>query len=504
MPFSHLKGRNLMLLDVIYQKASKKTGWKDYLNVIYRDTVKNKKEHMIIEEPTMNLFIVKPEYRTFRKPRHHLTTDMVDVKEVKCKDVLFEIAKVAGEGAVEYYKTHMGKERKELFKYPYCLGGDIDVETYYRTLWAEQIGFPEKASPNKIFLDIEVDQIDYEGNIARHGECEVNAITILDDKNNTCHTFLLDNGKNPQIKDFIHNQKEFQERLHKEFDERNGVFDYKIYMFEDEVELITQTFKLINTICRDFCLIWNMGFDIPYLIDRLYVLGVDAAKVMCDMHFPTETLYYYEDKKSFEWANKRDYFSISSFTHYSDQCINYASLRKSQGAVKKVNLDAIAQKEKVPGKVTYKSVATIRTLPYVDYILFVLYNIGDVLTQAMIERKVKDIDNLYVISTTNNIGYTDALKQTVTFRGLMYGYLKKRGMVLGHNANFNNTQNGKYDENGELVDRDEDEDDSFEGAINGDPLLNLANGLTLYGEANKFLYGLTVDFDFSSGHTRTA
>ena len=138
------------------------------------------------------------------------------------------------------------------------------------------------------------------------------------------------------------------------------------------------------------------------------------------------------------------------------------------------------------------------------YILFVLYNIGDVLTQAMIERKVKDIDNLYVISTTNNIGYTDALKQTVTFRGLMYGYLKKHGMVLGHNANFNNTQNGKYDENGDLVERDEDEDDSFEGAINGDPLLNLANGLTLYGEANKFLYGLTVDFDFSSGHTRTA
>ena len=505
VPFSKLKGRDLLLCDMIYQRGSKQTNWKDYLTVVYRDLVKNTKEKMVIEEPTINLFVVKPEYRNFRKARHFLSQDMVDVKEIKYKDVLREIAKVGGPETEEFYRTHTFKERKELYKYPYCLGGDVPIETYYRTIWKEQVGYPEKAIPSKIFLDIEVDQIDYEGNIARHGECPVNAVTVLDDSVNVCHTFLYDDGKNPQIKDFIEHQEEFQERLHKEFDERNGKFEYRIYMFQNEADMIIQLFKLINTICRDFSLIWNMGFDIPYLIDRLYELKIDAAQVMCSLDFPTNTLYYYEDKNTFDWANKRDYFSISAYTHYSDQCINYASLRKSQGTVKKVNLDAVAAKEKVPGKVTYKTVATIRTLPYVDYILFVLYNIGDVLTQAMIERKVKDIDNLYLISSTNNIGYTDALKQTVTFRGLMYGYLKQRGIVLGHNTNFGNNTSGKYDENGDRIgDVDDDEDETFEGAINGNPLYNIANGLSMYGTPSKFLYGIVIDFDFSSGHTRTA
>lgn len=502
MPFTKLKGRDLTLIDVIYQRASKKTDWKDYLTVVYKDNLKDTKERFIIEEPTITLFVVKPEYRTFKKQRHFITMDKVDPVEVKYKGVKSFIAKEWGPQIYEQFKAADYKDKKKIFKYPYVMGGDIDIETYYRTIWSEQIGFPDKTNLTKIFLDIEVDQIDYKGNIARHGECEVNAITVGDDKTNTFHTFLYDNGKNEQIQEFVAHQKEFQKRVHEEFDERNGIFDYNIYMFENEAEMIIQVFRLINSLQRDFCLIWNMGFDIPYLIDRLYNLGINAESVMCSMDFPTQTLYYYEDKDTFEWANKRDYFSISSNTHFSDQLINYAALRKSQGAVKKVNLDAIAAKEQVPGKVTYKSVATIRTLPYVDYILFVLYNIGDVLTQLMIERKTKDLENLYLISSTNNIGYTDALKQTVTFRGLLYGYLKKRGMVLGHNVNFDNTDGGKYDENGERVYRDEDneddEDDSFEGAINGDPLLNIANGLSIYRTASKYLYGLTIDFDFSS------
>ena len=87
MPFSKLKGRDLLLCDMIYQRGSKQTNWKDYLTVEYRDLVKNTKEKMVIEEPTINLFVVKPEYRNFRKARHFLSQDMVDGKEIKYKDV---------------------------------------------------------------------------------------------------------------------------------------------------------------------------------------------------------------------------------------------------------------------------------------------------------------------------------------------------------------------------------------------------------------------------------
>ena len=44
MPLSSLRGRQLMLCDVIYQRGSKKTDWKDYLNIVDRDRITGKKE----------------------------------------------------------------------------------------------------------------------------------------------------------------------------------------------------------------------------------------------------------------------------------------------------------------------------------------------------------------------------------------------------------------------------------------------------------------------------
>lgn len=498
MPFSKLKNRKVMLCDMIYQKASKKTEWKDYLTVVYRDMVTDRKEKMIIEEPEMNIFFVKPEHRNFKKARHFLPVDQLDMKTVKCKNVIKEIAKEAGSQYEEYYKTHSSyNEKKQIFKYPYCLGADIDIETYFRTLWNEQCGNTDRKNPDKIFLDIEVDQIDYEGNIARHGECPINAVTIVDSRDRTSYTFLYDNGNNPQIKNFVNNQADFQSLLHKSFDESYPNIDYKIYMFTDELEMIIQIFNLIHKLARDFCMIWNMGFDIPYMIERIRVLGGDPSSIMCADDFPTDTLYYYEDTRSFEFSQKKDFFSISDMTHYTDGLINYASLRKSQGAVKRVNLGAVAKKELRDDKLDYSDSGNIRTLPYENYVKFVLYNIKDVLLLLGLDEKTHDIDNIYNMSLNNCVSYKDVLKQTITFRGLMYSYLRKIGFVLGHNVNFDANSHGKYDENGEKID-DDDDDETFQGAINADPTLNKKNGLFLYGTPSKFLYGLVIDFDFSA------
>ena len=499
MPFKKLKGRRVMLINMVYSKPSKLTDWHDHLTVVYRDMITDRKEILTIEDPEVNLFVVKPEFRNFRKPRHFMTMDRLDKVTVKYKNVLYEIAKIAGPDYVEYYKTHTtARDRKQLLKYPYVLGGDIDIITYYMTLWNEQCGNDERKNLTKGYLDIEVDQIDYDGAIARHGECEVNAITLVDDKANTVYTFLLYNGKNPLIKDFKDNINEFKSKLHQMFDESYGVLDYKLFMFEDEVVMLTQFFKLVHTLNLDIILIWNMAFDIPYLMDRMRELGMDPREHMCSKQFPTRTLYYYEDTRVFEFANKKDYMQISDSTYYIDELIIYAALRKSKGAVKKVNLGAVAQTLLKDGKLDYSDVGNIRTLPYEDYERFTAYNIKDCLLQMGIERKVHDLDNLYLISTGNNIAYKDALKQTVTFRGLMYSYMKKNGIVLGHNVNFD--QGGaKYDEYGDpIMDEDDDDEDSFVGAINGDPKLNKANGLLIYGKPSKYLYGLVIDFDFSS------
>ncbi len=76
----------------------------------------------------------------------------------------------------------------------------------------------------------------------------------------SCHTFLLRNDKNPQISEFEENIDEFIEDLHELFDETYGRLDYRIYMYdeENEIGLIRDLFKLINTLKRDFLMVWNM------------------------------------------------------------------------------------------------------------------------------------------------------------------------------------------------------------------------------------------------------
>lgn len=504
-PFEKLRGRNLMLCNIKYQGPTKLTDWHDYIVVVYRDLILDKKETLVLEDPEMDIYIVKPEYRTFVKARHFIAKDKLDMITIKYKNALREIAKIAGGAWLEYQKTHTKKENRNMYKYPYVLGADISIETYYHCLWTDVFGKGINGKPTKLYFDIEVDQFYFEGNIAKHGEVPINAFSIVDDKNDTVYEFLLNEPSNPLIEDFRNRISEFYEELHQDFDESYGRLEYKIYLVDDESEMLIQIFNLLRMISADFTEGWNIfGFDIEYIIERARVLGINPAQLFCDPEFPNQHYYFYNDTRSFDFANKRSYFSTASKTQYADMIITYPSLRKSGGAVKRVNLGYIAKEEIKDDKLDYSDSGNIRTLPYEDYWKFVKYSIKDSLLLRGIDRKVNDTDNVYLIAQTNHVPYKDALKQTVVFRSLMYGFLRERGLVLGHNVNFDVDTGGKYDEDGNRIYLDdEDEEDaesSFEGAINGDTMLNNANGVVLYGNVpSMFLYKLVIDFDFSAG-----
>lgn len=504
MPFSKLKGRKLMLCDIIYQGPTKQSDWHDYIVASYRDLITNKKELFYIEDPTIKIYVVKPQYRKFKKPRHFMKKKYLDEVEVKYKNVLREIAKIAGPQYVEYYESHTTKtERKNLLKYPYVLGADVDIETYYREIWNRECNEEGKKPVTKSYFDIEVDQIHYTGKIAKNGECPINAISYVDGEGLCVYEFLLRNPENPLIEKFEKNIHQFYDDLHNYFDEFYGRLDYKIYMFDNEVEMIRQFFNLVHSLNRDFIEGWNIfGFDINYIIERIKELGYEPQDFLCNKHFPQQRYYFREDTRTFEIARKNSYFNVADSTHYVDMMINYAALRKSQGAVKRVNLGYIAKKELKDTKLDYSDAGNIRTLPYNDYYRFVLYSIKDSLLLYGIDRKVHDTENLYLTVDTNCVPYKDAMKQTVVFRALMYKHLTELDYALGHNCNFDTNTNGKYDENGERIGDEEDDDETFEGAINGDPMLNMANGKMLYGVPSMFLYGITIDFDFSAEYTR--
>ena len=503
--FEDLHGRQLMLTDVLYQKPSKITNWSDYINIVYRDLITGEKHLLTIKDPTYVIYEVKEEFRTFRKARHHLPMEQCIPHEIKYKDRFKEIANIAGPSEQRYLREHTKEnDRKELYKYPYVLGADIPIETYYMVLWEHELGNDRQKEPTKIFLDIEIDQMNWSGGgIPRHGECPIDAVSVVDESTNTVYQFLLHTKDNPLIDDFIKNVDDVHHRFHEMFDDSYGVLDYKIYMFDDELEMLRQIFRLIHTLKRDFCLIWNMDFDIPYIRDRIYALGEKAENVMCHSDFPTTSLMYFEDDRAFDFDKKRSYFTISSYTHYIDQLINYASMRKSQGAVRRVNLGAVGKTEIGDSKLDYTDIGNFIRFSRTDYVKYVLYNAKDTLLQMGIDRKCRDTFTFYNSCYYSYCLYKDGLKQTVSLRSFFYYEFLEDNIILGNNVNFGSTEEKFKIIEDEDDWGDDDDDDTFVGAIVGDPELNSHNGLILFGKRSMYLFGDAIDFDFSAMYPRS-
>lgn len=503
--FPELAGRKLMLCDIIYQNGTRDTKWVDYLNFVYKDLITGEKGLYTIKNPTITIYEVPEELRTFRRARLYMEKEKLIPHEVLYREVTKEIAKMAGPEYVKFYNDHTSKrDRRQLFKWEYCLGGDIPIETYYRVLWEKELDNDMEKTVDCIFLDIEVNQKNWDGPIPRHGECPIDMISVTDAITKTTYTFFLKVKDNPQIIPFIESrQHELQEELHRRFDEPFPGFTFNLYAFDDEDEMLYQTFKLINSLKRDVCYVWNMDFDIPYIIYRAHKISIPPSDLFCSSDFPSATLFYHEDDKNFDFDTKRNYFDCSSYTHYLDQPANYAGLRRSQSALRSVSLNAIAVKEQVgEGKIKFDQTGGNFVLfSYNNFFLYTIYNINDTLLQYGINEKCHDAYNLYNRCLHSYCNWKDGLKQTVALRAFIYRELTvKSNMVLGHNVNFDNTKQVFTDE--ERQDMDEIDlyaaRESFEGAINGDPELNGYNGLELLGVKSKYLYGGCIDFDFSA------
>lgn len=505
LTFPELQGKKLMLCDVIYQKCFNGNKMIDYINFVYKDLITNKKGLYTIKDPEMTIYEVPEEHRTFKRARNYMNKEDLIPHTVLYRNVLKEIAKIAGPKYVKYYNDRRtSRERRQLYKYPYCLGADVPIETYYRVLWEQELDNDTEKHVDCIYLDIEINQKNWDGPIPRKGECPIDMISVCDDVSQTVSTFYLKVPDNPQIIPFIEErQDELQQKLHERFDEAFPNFEYKQYAFDDEGELLTQCFRLINVLKRDIGFVWNMDFDIPYIIYRSDKLGLNPANLFCHSDFPTTTMHYHEDDKNFDFDTKRNYFDCSSYTHWLDQPAIYAGLRRSQSALRSVSLNAIALKEEVgEGKIKFDSTGgNFVTFSYNDFMLYNIYNVNDTLLQSGINRKCNDAFNLYNRSLHSYCNYKDALKQTVSLRAFFYReFLIEDNLILGHNINFDNVRKEFTEDELESMDEMEyfNSRESFEGAINGDPELNGENGVELFGKKSKYLYGDSIDFDFSA------
>ena len=279
------------------------------------------------------------------------------------------------------------------------------------------------------------------------------------------------------------------------FHEKYGDLKFNFYFHDDERKMLVHLFQLINKLKLDMIMIWNISFDIPYIIERLGVLGLDPKDVMCHPDFPSKVCNFRKDTINYEIKKRSDVFNLSSYTIFYDQMMLYAAIRKSQKELRSYKLTDISKRVIKDNKLNYSEEGNIKTLPYRNFFLFVAYNIKDTLLQFGIEERTSDVDTLYITSYKNATPYESVFKQTIKLRNVQYWYYFKDGLIPGNNINiFNVYEKPKDDED----DDDNEEETAFEGALVARPELNSFIGKPLYGKPSNNIFRYVIDFDFSS------
>lgn len=489
-----------LLLNVFYHRPDwESPGKHDYASVVFKDVHTGRKWIQTIEDPQYMMYIVKPQYRDYTHYPSYMPLERCDQKIIKFKNMINEIVKVGGKKLADY-KEWCNKNnktaKKNLHHYPYVLATDYPYPNYFRCEWMLHYhDYDMQYSLTKVFADIEVDGIDAPG-FPTADICPINAVAVVDAETKTVHSFLLRNPENPLIEQFEKGIPNFIDKCHKTFDESYGELNYEIHMYDTEIDMITEVFRLFNTLARDFILFWNMAFDIPYFIDRIKALGHDPMKIMCDPEFIQDELYYRKDHRHHDFKTKNDVFTCTSKSVYLDQMSQYIKIRKARSELKTVRLNAIAKAELNDEKLDYSDEANIKTLPYENYELFVLYNIKDTLLQYGIEMKTHDIDNVFQRSLINATQYESAFSQTILLKNRAYLSYYKQGFIIGNNNNIDYGNRGFDNDNAEK-DVDDDEE-GFAGALVGDPMLNEKVGVEILGRPSKFIFSRVIDYDFSS------
>ena len=523
--------KNCMLVDTQYIREDRKNKRPDVLYLIYKDLESGEKYLETVENPPIDIYVKKPEFRDYQYHQNYARMETLEKKRVKYSRIPFAIIEEAGEDGKRFLNqissTNNWRDLNKIHSWPYVFGSDFDIRAWYRLEWLRKLDNDQPKPLRKGQLDIEVDGLGKRG-MPTADECPINLITYIDDQTNTSYTFVnvehlqyqeiptdgsltmkearrrarineLIDKHEARIKQMMDDPDYVQKYLHDLFDESYPGMEYKLFYFNNELKLIKYVFQLINQQKPDFVQIWNITFDIPYIIDRIKILGGDPAEIICHPDFKYKQCWFKEDKRNFAVKANSSFFFCSSYTTYTCQMRNYAAIRKGGKELRSFTLNYVGSKEIKDAKLDYSEAGDISEAAYNDFMLFTAYNIKDVLLQKAIEAKTSDLDTIYMRAYQNATPIDSIFKQTVMLRNVQYFYFLQQNIIPGTNIN----QFLTHEQETDLQTSDDDDEVGFEGALVADPVLNDYVGLDLYGKPTNNIFKLVIDMDMAAFYPNT-
>lgn len=435
----------------------------DFLIIVYKNLDTMQSEYIKIDKPSYLYYKLNDDQPIPDYNKMFIEKEKVHSIEVPFTQLEKSIAKETGNE--EFYNQNIANrnkaENKKLHMATNIFNSDMSIESHYRFRF-DMTYKNEVFTPTVGFFDIEVDGINSVTDFVEPENCPVNCISFIDNSINKVYTFILRNKSNPLIQQFedeIKTGKFEYKEIHQFIIEATGgnkkaktfgtdESTFELYFYDYEIDLLRDFFATVHKSKLDFVMGWNSsGFDLKFIIERIYCLGYDPADIVCDQTWPVKVVKHAIDERHLnDLAERGDFTFVSGTTVWIDQLIQYASRRKAKiGSYASFKLDDIGELEGGVKKLDYSHIThSVVELPYLDFKTFVLYNIMDTMVQKCIEKVCDDINYIFSKCIINNTPYNKGHRQTVYLVNRMAKDWYKMGLIIGNNSNKWNSAPPKF------------------------------------------------------------
>lgn len=382
-----------------------------------------------IKNPKRKVYVTKPQFRTHKYKRDYEQLDKVDTYVVEDRYMVDELKKILNLPKYEFMSL------RKICNSPYVYNADVSIETLVRTRYEEQ--------KKHDIVPITTGALDIETSLL--GCDRINIITFIAERE--VYTAVLDDFlwkyvDNKRVKATIDDVYALINTILKPYlDEYK--FNIHVTVFENELDLIRWIFSKIHTEEMDFIGIWNMGFDIPKILERIKVYGVDPEDICCHPSVPKEyrICKFAEDKRKVAHiVEKWHWFYCTDKSQFIDSMTLYARIRKSDAKEPYYSLNAISTKEIGKGKLVFQEGSHHEMQQY-HFVEYIVYNIVDAMLIQMMEWKNHDITGMYRLTGYSSL--SDFSKQTVMLKNKFYKFCLDHGNVY---ASTGEDMSGPYDD----------------------------------------------------------
>jgi hypothetical protein len=401
-----------------------------------------------IKEPKISFYITKPEY-TLNTNINFIEADKVNKITVPYNTFIQSLFELTGHTQEEYdvLKANNRQALRNIHQDKNLHQTDLYYDDYiirqYLNRYKNEL-YP--FSLDKAYTDIETDISNYfkfpDPNIA---PCPICLLSYLYAPAKTIYGFILNNPNNKSQQDFLNNiySEKWTKKILKEYfsDKPETTLNkLELRVFDNELDLIKDYFKLLHKDRPDFNSGWNFYFDVKTIYKRLEQLLPDnklPESIMCDPTISAPNVYLVEDTFNTKEYDKKDKLNIAGYTQYVDMKFTYAAVRKGTGEKDSYSLEAITDEELGEGKIELSG--DIRTTLNKDFENFLIYSLVDSYRLFQLEEKNKDIDLLFKVGQVTFTKFERTLTKTICLRNLFIDVLEKNGYILSNNKNSNNS-----------------------------------------------------------------